>query len=186
MVRGLFYSRIRRRREVNWEEVCDVKVSSAYEFLRDEDIGLVLVEGETQKVAKREEAIERLIEAYGSDHDLIQTVLERKYPNGKYFWLCDFIDDSKRQEEHFHIRIWSLQNSKIIGGDLLKGEDIDYFYAIGSMYNNDCVGIVAKKENYKLKVSELNKIKDSLQFKVDLASDSNDKRRTNNYLEILE
>jgi hypothetical protein len=73
-----------------------------------------------------------------------------------------------------------------INYSVLKGEEIDYFYTIGSMYNNGCVGVVVGKNCYKLRVSELNKIKDQLSFKIDLASDSNDKRRTNDYLEIIE
>ena len=70
--------------------------------------------------------------------------------------------------------------------ELLKGEDIDRFYTIGSYNNNETIGVVANKKNFRLRVGELNKIKDLIHFKIDLASDSNDGRRTNNYLEIVE
>jgi hypothetical protein len=69
---------------------------------------------------------------------------------------------------------------------ILKGEDIERFYAIGSMYNNGCVGVESNKKYYRLRVEELNRIKDQLRFKVDLASKSGDRRRTNNYIEIVE
>jgi hypothetical protein len=69
---------------------------------------------------------------------------------------------------------------------ILKGEDIERFYTIGGMYNNGCVGVESNKKYYRLRVEELNKIKDQLCFKVDLASESGDLRRTNNYIEIVE
>jgi hypothetical protein len=68
----------------------------------------------------------------------------------------------------------------------LKGEDIDYFYTIGSWYNNGCIGVVAQKRFFMLRVEELNKIKDGIRFKINLASDSRDKRRTIDYLQIIE
>lgn len=70
--------------------------------------------------------------------------------------------------------------------DTLKGSDIDYFYTIGSWYNNESIGVVANKKNFRLRVEELNKIKDQIRFTVNLASNSGDGRRTNNYLEIEE
>jgi len=70
--------------------------------------------------------------------------------------------------------------------DTLKGSDIDYFYTIGSWCNNESIGVVANKKNFRLRVEELNKIKDQIRFTVDLASNSKDGRRTNNYLEIVE
>ena len=70
--------------------------------------------------------------------------------------------------------------------ELLKGEDIDRFYTVGNWNNNETIGITANKKNFRLRVGELNKIKDLIRFKIDLASDSNDGRRTNNYLEIVE
>lgn len=68
----------------------------------------------------------------------------------------------------------------------LKGEDVDYFYTIGSWYNNGCIGVVAHKRFFMLRVEELNKIKDHIRFKINLASDSGDKRRTIDYLQIIE
>ncbi len=128
-----------------------------------------------------------LVESYGSDADVIQTVIEKKYPNGKYFWLCDFIDDEKRQEKYFHIRVWELNDSmeENESSELLKGEDVDRFYTVGNWNNNETIGVVANKKNYRLRVGELNKIKNLIRFKIDLASNSNDGRRTNNYLEIV-
>ena len=70
--------------------------------------------------------------------------------------------------------------------DTLKGSDIDYFYAVGSWNKSESIGVVANKKNYRLRVEELNKIKDEIRFTVDLASNSGDGRRTNNYLEIVE
>ncbi|NVM18023.1 MAG: hypothetical protein HWN80_09920 [Candidatus Lokiarchaeota archaeon] len=70
--------------------------------------------------------------------------------------------------------------------DIITGEDVDRFYTIGSMYNNGSIGVESGKTFYRLRVEELNKIKGQLSFKVDLASESKDRRRTNNYLEIVE
>lgn len=173
---------------MEWEEIQNYKVGSAYEFLEADEIDLLLSDCKEQpNNTKRIEVIEWLIQEYGSDADVIQAVIEKKYPNGNYFWLCDFIDDSKRQEEYFHIRVWklsNLQNTK--ENNTLNGEEVDRFYTIGSMYNNGNIGVESGKRHYRLKVEELNKIKDTILFKIDLASDSNDNRRTNNYLEIVE
>ena len=69
--------------------------------------------------------------------------------------------------------------------ETLSGSDIDYFYTIGSWNNNETIGVVANNKNFRLRIEELNKIKDQIRFKIDLASNSNDGRRTNNYLEIV-
>ncbi len=70
--------------------------------------------------------------------------------------------------------------------ETLNGSDIDRFYTVGHWNNNGTIGIVANKKNFRLQVEELNKIKDLIRFKINLASESNDGRRTNNYLEIEE
>ena len=54
--------------------------------------------------ALESEEIDRLIEEYGSDDDLIQHCLSEQYPETKYFVLVDYIDD--RNNGYFHIRVW--------------------------------------------------------------------------------
>ena len=173
---------------MEWEEICDYTVSSAYEFLNAEDIAFLLKGCKESPTPTGEfDMVDFLVESYGSDADVIQTIIEKKFPNGKYFWLCDFIDDEKRQEEYFHIRVWELNDSvkENESSELLKGEDVDRFYTVGNWNNNETIGVVANKKNYRLRVGELNKIKNLIRFKIDLASNSNDGRRTNNYLEIV-
>ena len=174
---------------MEWDKIYDDKVCSAYEFLDSVEIDLLLSNCEEKpNTTERIEVIEWLIQEYGSDADVIQAVIEKKYPYGRYFWLCDYIDDTKRQEEYFHVRVWELKPTVDDEHNpySLKGDDIDRFYTIGSMYNNGCIGVESNKDYYRLRVEELNKIKDQLRFKVDLASESGDNRRTNNYLEIIE
>ena len=97
---------------MEWEEICDYNVSGAYDFLTVEDIAFLLKDCKEKPTPNGEfDIVDFLVESYGSDADVIQTVIEKKYPNGKYFWLCDFIDDEKRQEDYFHIRVWKLNNS---------------------------------------------------------------------------
>ena len=47
--------------------------------------------------------IEKAIDEYGCDQDLIEDRLNKKYPEEKYFVLIDFIDENNGS---FHIRIW--------------------------------------------------------------------------------
>ena len=175
---------------MKWEEIHNYTISSAFEFLDSNLITLLLKNCENPpKTQDSFEIVDWLIFEYGSDYDVIKAVLEKEFSSQKYFWLLNFIEDGKRQEEHYRIRVWELNNSKEDEGensDLLKGEDIDRFYAIGSMYNNGSIGVESKKNFYRLRVEELNKIKQLIRFKVDLAFESGDRRRTNNYLEIIE
>ena len=69
-------------------------VDSAYTFLQGMDT----------------KEIEDMIENYGSDHELIEGELKKKYHKKDYFVLVDYIDDDNG---YFHIRIWEKkQKSK--------------------------------------------------------------------------
>ena len=58
--------------------------SSAYTFLRKKSL----------------KEVEELIEEFGSDEDLINNLISKKYSEDKYFTLVDYINDN------FKIRIW--------------------------------------------------------------------------------
>ena len=68
-----------------WEE------TSAYTFLSGK---------------KTDDEITELINEYGSDQDLITSMVNEKYPEDKYFVLIDYIEDGNLG--YFHIRIWEL------------------------------------------------------------------------------
>jgi len=69
------------------ELIEDYEVSSAYSFCDE-----------------KHEIVNKLIEEHGSDHDLINYRLNKKYPDNKYFVLVDYVDD--RNMGYFHIRVW--------------------------------------------------------------------------------
>lgn len=69
------------------ELIKDYYESSAYTFFKNKSI----------------KVIEKLIEDYGCDEDLINTFLLKNYPEDKFFILVDYIDENNGS---FHIRIW--------------------------------------------------------------------------------
>ena len=147
---------------MEWETICDYNVCGAYDFLTAEDIAFLLKDCKEKPTPTGEfDIVDFLLEAYGSDADVIQTVIEKKYPNGEYFWLCDLIEDNKRQEDYFHVRVWRLKVKKSILGSedikrgedeehgILKGNNIGRFYTIGNMYNNGCIGVESGKKYFR-------------------------------------
>ena len=62
---------------------------SAYTFCKDKSL----------------EEVNKLINDYGCDEDVIIHYLEEKYPSERYFVLVDYIDD--RNMGYFWIRIWA-------------------------------------------------------------------------------
>jgi hypothetical protein len=74
-------------------KIKDYWTSSAYSFLGDE-YGIW-----------EEKGIEEMIDDFGSDQDLIEHYLNKKYPKTKYFVLIDYDDDNMGS---FHIRVWHL------------------------------------------------------------------------------
>ena len=50
--------------------------------------------------------VEKLVNEYGSDENLINDYLRKKYNKNKYFVLCDYIDDNNNG--YFRIRIWKF------------------------------------------------------------------------------
>lgn len=94
---------------MEWKQIHNYKVFSAYDFLTAEDITILIHDCKEKPTSVEvSEVVTWLIEQYGSDSDIIRVTLEKKFPGCRYFWLCDFIDESKRQEEQFHIRVWEL------------------------------------------------------------------------------
>lgn len=66
----------------------DYSISSAYEYYNNRYSA---------------DEIEKLIDEYGSDQELIEHELNELYPEERYFVLLDYDNDG----EYFRIRVWA-------------------------------------------------------------------------------